>query len=226
MRRMHRLSRRRASVVGAGVACATALALTLVSALMPSSAPRAGAAGLDKIDHIVFIIKENHSFDNYFGRFPGADGATTARVSTGETAPLRDTPDQVAPDIDHSPEATYLAYNGGRMDQFDRIPGAVTLGVDNANTQMREDDIPDYWAYARHFTLDDHFFSTIMGPSLPNHLVTIAAQTGASTPTPPAPTTGAGAATVRPMRSPRRSTRRGGAAWPIPASTSPRWPIG
>jgi len=190
MRRMHQPSRRRASVVGAGVACATALALTLVSALMPSSAPRAGAAGLDKIDHIVFIIKENHSFDNYFGRFPGADGATTARVSTGETAPLRDTPDQVAPDIDHSPEATYLAYNGGRMDQFDRIPGAVTLGVDNANTQMREDDIPDYWAYARHFTLDDHFFSTIMGPSLPNHLVTIAAQTGGVNSNPSSPNNG------------------------------------
>jgi hypothetical protein len=29
-----------------------------------------------KIDHVVIIVKENHTFDNYFGTFPGADGAT------------------------------------------------------------------------------------------------------------------------------------------------------
>jgi phospholipase C len=32
---------------------------------------------LNKIKHIVFIVKENRTFDNYFGTFPGADGATT-----------------------------------------------------------------------------------------------------------------------------------------------------
>ena len=26
------------------------------------------------IQHVVIIVKENHAFDNYFGRFPGADG--------------------------------------------------------------------------------------------------------------------------------------------------------
>ena len=41
------------------------------------------AAFRSKIQHIVFIIKENRSFDTYFGTFPGADGATTGLVSTG-----------------------------------------------------------------------------------------------------------------------------------------------
>src|SRR5947209_7503558 len=38
------------------------------------------------IKHIIVIVRENHSFDNLFGRFPGADGARTARV-----CPLPDT---------------------------------------------------------------------------------------------------------------------------------------
>ena len=150
-------------------------------------AGRAMARGIDKIDHIVFIIKENHSFDNYFGRFPGADGAATGRTSTGAVVPLAEAPDQVSPDISHSPGAADLAYDDGRMDNFDRIAGAQTLGVDHSYVQMRPRDIPDYWAYARHFVLDDHFFSTIMGPSFPNHLVTIAAQSGDVISNPSAP---------------------------------------
>ncbi len=193
MTKVQIFGRRRAGLAGAGVAGAAALTLALSSALVPvPSAPttHARADDLGKIDHIVFLIKENRSFDSYFGRFPGADGATTGRTSTGEIVPLRQAPDQVAPDIDHSPEAAYMAYDGGRMDQFNRIPGATALGVDNADTQLREADIPDYWAYARHFTLDDHFFSTIMGPSFPNHLVTIAAQTGNVNSNPSSPNNG------------------------------------
>src|SRR5919109_903615 len=34
------------------------------------------------IKHVVFVLLENHSFDNVFGRFPGVDGATTARGGT------------------------------------------------------------------------------------------------------------------------------------------------
>ena len=30
------------------------------------------------IEHVVIIVKENHTFDNYFGRFPGAEGAQLA----------------------------------------------------------------------------------------------------------------------------------------------------
>jgi phospholipase C len=40
-----------------------------------------------QIKHIVFILKENHTFDNYFGSFPGTDGATTGRIHTGKIVP-------------------------------------------------------------------------------------------------------------------------------------------
>ena len=42
-------------------------------------------------------------------------------------------------------------------------------------------DIPNYWAYARNFTLCDRFFSSLNGPSLPNHVYTVAAQSGGLT---------------------------------------------
>src|ERR671927_1438497 len=44
-----------------------------------------------KIKHVVFVLLENHSFDNVFGRFPGADGAITAR-SGPQTLPLLHAP--------------------------------------------------------------------------------------------------------------------------------------
>ncbi len=62
------------------------------------------------------------------------------------------------------------------MNQFNLNPGAIQNGVDIAMSQMWRRDIPNYWRYAGYFTLDDHFFSTINGPSFPNHLVTVAGQ--------------------------------------------------
>ncbi len=52
-----------------------------------SPQPSAGE-GLQKIKHIVFLIKENRSFDTYFGTFPGADGATLGRTSHGKVVQL------------------------------------------------------------------------------------------------------------------------------------------
>lgn len=162
-------------IAAAGLVC-LGFALVLPGAIPAAPPTRAVSAGIDRINHIIILVKENHSFDNYFGRFPGADGTTVGRSSTGETVPLQEAPDQVYPDITHSASGAYLAYDGGRMDYFDRLLGAVTLGVDHSYVEMQPQDIPSYWSYAQHFTLDDHFFSTVMGPSFPNHLVTIAAQ--------------------------------------------------
>src|SRR5712691_3255352 len=32
------------------------------------------SADMNKIKHVVFIVQENRSFDEYFGMYPGADG--------------------------------------------------------------------------------------------------------------------------------------------------------
>jgi phospholipase C len=123
----------------------------------------------------VILDRENHSFDNLFGTFPGADGATTATISTGQKVKLIHTPDHTLLDISHSGGAAGFAVNFGKMNQFNLLPGAIQNGRDLANSQYQQKDIPYYWTYAQTFTLDDRFFSTIMGPSFPNHLVTIAA---------------------------------------------------
>src|SRR5690349_1637593 len=80
------------------------------------------------ITHIVIIDKENRSFDNLFGRFPGADGATTARQSDGKILPLAHSPDHTLLDIGHAGESAIFAINRGVMNRFDLLPGAIQQG--------------------------------------------------------------------------------------------------
>ena len=134
------------------------------------------------IKHIVFFIKENRTFDNYFGTYPGANGATTAMDSEGKVVPLQHEADQI-PDIDHSSRGARMAYDNGKMDRFDLLRSngqrnpANPYG-NNSLTQFHQSDIPSYWTYAQNFVLGDNMFSSLMGPSFPNHLYTVAAQSG------------------------------------------------
>jgi phospholipase C len=134
--------------------------------------------GMHKIKHVVFIVKENRTFDNYFGTFPGADGATTGTISTGDVIPLGHTPDRTPRDISHSFQSAVTAIDGGAMDHFDLIPGGNVNGDYLSYTQLTEADIPNYFALARYFTLGDAMFSSLTGPSFPNHLYTVGAQSG------------------------------------------------
>ena len=134
------------------------------------------------IKHIVFFVKENRTFDNYFGTYPGANGATTAMNSAGQAVPLHHETDQV-PDIDHSSQGARNAYDNGKMDRFNLLhssgtPNSSNLYTNNSLTQFYQPDIPNYWTYAQNFVLGDSMFSSLMGPSFPNHLYTIAAQSG------------------------------------------------
>ena len=99
------------------------------------------------IEHVVLVVKENHGFDNYFGRFPGADGDAT--LANAANPPATD------------PSHTHKAW-------LNRATGAV-------RQQFGEADIPVYWDYARRYTLCDRYFTDIAGPSTPNHLMLIAA---------------------------------------------------
>ena len=99
------------------------------------------------IEHVVIIVKENHAFDTYFGRYAKADG-------DGSLGQCANPPNQ---DPNHS-HATWLQ----------RHTKAVRL-------QYTQHDIPRYYSYARKFTLCDRYFSEVAGPSTPNHLMLIAA---------------------------------------------------
>jgi phospholipase C len=131
----------------------------------PSTGPRG------PIEKVVIIVKENRTFDNMFGHYPGADGATTGVTSNGSEVRLKRAPDRFPHDIGHSFLRGLMAVNGGDMNAFDLIPG----GSDLAFTQYRRSDLPAYWAYADNFVLADRMFSSTFGSTFPEHMYFIAA---------------------------------------------------
>jgi len=166
-----------AKVLQAGVRQSLLYGLILLSASCGSQGGNAvdvGPAGdVTAIQHVVFIIKENHSFDNYFGAFPVADGATSGLTSTGKTVPLAPMPDTYQAGLCNSWSCAIQAMDGGKMDKFDLISGGLSAYV-----QVSEADVPSYWAYARQFVLADRYFTSVHGPSVPNFFYAIAAQSG------------------------------------------------
>ncbi|HEY2579100.1 MAG TPA: alkaline phosphatase family protein [Streptosporangiaceae bacterium] len=113
------------------------------------------------IRHVVVIMMENHSLDNYFGDFPGVAG-----TKWGVTEPPA--PNPLPSDLDHSGPRTIAAIDGGRMDDFNP----------RGEVQYRRSDIPTYWAYARQYGLGVNFFADAETSSTPNHIAMVAAQTG------------------------------------------------
>jgi phospholipase C len=168
-----KLSRFLRGMALATIGCGVGLATLTAQELLPLPAPGLPPA-FGNLQHFVFIIKENRSFNNYFGTFPGAAGATTCKVSNGQVLPLSRTPDRVR-DMGHGWTDTINAMDGGKMDRFDLVASGNINGDYLTCSQLQEADIPNYWAYARTFTLADHMFSSIQGPSFPNHLYTVAA---------------------------------------------------
>ncbi len=127
------------------------------------------------IKHIIFIIKENRTFDNYFARYPGADGATHGMTSTGKRIRLAEATDVLEPDLGHGFYDGVKAVNGGRMDGYDLVFNGKTL---NGYSSFEREGIPNYWAYADEFVLGDRMFTSMYGPTFPAHLYTVAAQAG------------------------------------------------
>jgi len=185
----------------AGVAvCLLSLIAVVLVTFEPVSIPgivhEAGAdtTGIHKIQHVIVIMQENRSFDNYFGTYPGADGIPMANgvPTVCNPNPIEHT--CVKPYVDHydvsqgGPHATSSATidaDGGKMDGFvtaiARIHAACTQfavpdcdeGPTDTNDVMgyhTQSDIPNYWAYANKFVLQDSMFEPTSSWSLPAHL--------------------------------------------------------
>jgi phospholipase C len=150
-----------------------------------------------KIQHIVVIMQENRSFDNYFGTYPGAeglprtdDGEFTVCVPNPRTngcdKPYHD-PALVNSGGRHSATDVTADIDRGKMDGFvgvaeshDRGCGAkFAKGICNPSTApdvmgYHDDrEIPNYWTYAKDFVLQDHMFEPNTSWSLPAHLFTV-----------------------------------------------------
>ena len=128
------------------------------------------------IEHVVIIVKENRSFDHYFGKLKGVDGATTAKLSNGTEIPLK----RAAKDIDGEKVktgwgASLTAVNNGAMDGFDKVPD---MGMNETFCQQDSLDIPNYFIYANTYAICDKFFGSTNGSSFGNHLYMVAGQAG------------------------------------------------
>jgi phospholipase C len=132
------------------------------------------------IKHIVVIMQENHSFDNYFGTYPGANGIPENVCMPLDpehpnphscVKPFLST-NATSPDIPHEYLPSHIAYNNGKMDGF------MLAESENNSTMSYYDNktIPYYWDLAKHYVLADNFFSSVLSYSLPNHWYAIAGQ--------------------------------------------------
>jgi phospholipase C len=171
------VAQRRALIRCSAQTLLLASAVSLLSAQTPDAARATKKpARATPIQHIIFIIKENRSFDSYFGTFPGANGATSGATSIGQTIPLSHLPDITPNDPGHGWPEALTSMDDGKMDQFDIIDGGNVNGAYNSYQQFQQADIPNYFSYAYNFVLSDNTFSSMHGGSFPQHLYSVAAQ--------------------------------------------------
>jgi phospholipase C len=136
----------------------------------PSMVPDV-ASGIDTrwpIKRVVYLMLENRSFNNLFANYPGATG-TMVGVADGKEMILKRCPNWLPGDLPHDRPAGISSVNGGKMDGFrqaDRSPAAAYF----AYSAFQREDIPNYWSWADEYVLCDNFFSSMLGPSYPNHL--------------------------------------------------------
>jgi len=151
--------------------------LILCAAFSPHTAAQ---SGMNKINHIVFLVKENRTYDNMFGAFDTLNGSATCTLSNGQEVAMQRAPDRYPRDIGHTWSNAQLAMDNGKMDHFDLMALDTPTSADGRGdlltcSQFTSADIPNYYSYAQHFALAAMMFSSLVGPSFPNHLYTIAA---------------------------------------------------
>jgi len=138
--------------------------------------------GIHQIKHVVIVMQENRSFDEYFGTYPGANGIPPGTCvpdpATGSCiAPYHDSTD-VNAGGPHDSVAFEADLGGGAMNGFvaeaEHAQHCETPGTPQCQTDVmgykNASDIPNYWAYAQNFVLQDHLFEPNKSWSLPQHL--------------------------------------------------------
>jgi phospholipase C len=122
--------------------------VTLTSTVMVTSTPT--------IQHVVVIMMENHTYDNFFATYPGGNGISG----------LSRAPNPPYIDLNHENSSLAAAVDGGKMDEFPAI----------SQVAYTKDDIPIYWNYAQHYGMSDNFYTAMATDSQPNHMAMFAAQ--------------------------------------------------
>jgi phospholipase C len=124
------------------------------------------------IKHVVVIIQENRSFENFFAGYPGAD-APTFGYADGKKLALRPITFD-GPDLPHLWQSSITDWNNGKMDGFWEDEGRLKDGFPYAYTYVKHSLIEPYWTMAHEYVLADHMFPTEFGGSFTGHLTLIA----------------------------------------------------
>jgi phospholipase C len=133
------------------------------------------------IKHLVVLLQENHTFDNYFGTYPGADG-----IPVGTTMPIdpsNPTAGSVTPwhignstitDLSHTAVTFRGQYDNGKMDGFVSYLNSINQKGQLSMGYYDGSDIPYYWNLADSYVLFDRFFSSAADGSFANHMYWVA----------------------------------------------------
>ncbi len=182
-------------------------AIVLAAAVLPGCGQQATPsiqAARGHLQHLIFIIQENRSFDHYFGTYPGADGIPMVNgkptvcspdPQLGRCAKPYHDPNVVNAGGPHTDQNAATDVAGGKMNGFIRslrVQGAnfckkFTFDPNCANVKGTNPwskipdvmgwhdarEIPNYWAYAQHFVLQDRLFESAFSWSLPSHLFAV-----------------------------------------------------
>ncbi|HWD75976.1 MAG TPA: alkaline phosphatase family protein [Solirubrobacteraceae bacterium] len=171
---------------------ATGLGLTVAGggldallAAAAAAAPRQGS--LRDIEHAIFLIQENRSFDHYFGTLRGVRGFADKRgaaafrqkdPSGGTVLPFHLGTQYCMPDITHDWGPQHAAWNGGRMNQFvavhERVDTPAGAGIETMGYYERA-DLRFYYALADAFTICDGYHCSVIGPTDPNRIMSMSA---------------------------------------------------
>jgi phospholipase C len=172
--------------------------------LLAPAASAAEHAPRTPIRHVITVMQENHSFDNYFGTYPGTYGLPRKVCMPRDPRdpgagcvkpfPMRHRP---AEDLSDAPQAALAQLDGGRMDGF--LSAMTDQRGRRRETAMGfydRRDLPFYWSVADQYVLFDAFFGSALGGSLTNHMFWVTGGPGDEDPSETVPAGGFVAPTI------------------------------
>jgi len=173
------LIRRRDFIRSAFGATAASVLSGCGSSFRSTATPTLPPADRSAIEHIVVVMMENRSFDHFLGWLPNADGKQAGLSYVDPTGATQNTYHLAGDfsgcggiDPNHSYEGGRIQYNNGKMD------GVLRSGNDNFSIgYYKEEDLTFFGALARQYTTLDRYFSSFMGPTLPNRIFLHTGQT-------------------------------------------------
>jgi phospholipase C len=149
------------------------------SPITPSAATYQSSSGSPSpIQHVILMVQENRTFNDFFATFPGTDGTTTGvvkksgvcHVEKTHTLTLKEVPLTIVRDLDHRYQAYRKAYDSGSMDNFDDVNFADGTPECKYPYQYTDPaDIQPYWSLAHQYALAEHMFTTQGGTSFAAH---------------------------------------------------------